>query len=113
MSFSKRYKSKSAEPQRREPRKLGDVLPQLMARRGYNRLIAQENYHEVWESIAGPLYQHSRPGQMRRGVLEIVAANSTILQELTFQKRRLISALSEQLPDQKIRDLRFVVGKID
>ena len=113
MSYSKRFKPNVSQPQRREPRKLGDVLPQLMARRGYNRLIAEENYLDVWEAIAGRLFQFSRPGQLRRGVLEVVAMNSSVVQELNFEKRRLIKELSERLPDQKIRDLRFTVGKID
>lgn len=112
MSRWKRFNSKSSEPRKRDARKMADVLPQLMARRGYNRLLAQEDYVEVWQDIAGPLGQHSRPGQMRRGVLEIVVSNSAIVQELTFQKRRLAKEISERMPDQKIRDLRFIVGSI-
>jgi len=102
----------SKEPRKRDPRKLSDVLPQLMARRGYNRLLTEENYTELWEEIAGHLSKHSRPGQIRRGVLEIVASNSAVVQELTFQKRQLTKAISERMPDQKIRDLRFVVGSV-
>ncbi len=112
MAWSKRYSSKKSEPRKRDARKLAEVLPQLMARRGYNRLLAQEDYSEVWQEIAGQLSQHSRPGQLRRGVLEVIVTNSAVVQELTFQKRRLTKALSERMPDRKIRDLRFVVGSI-
>ncbi len=98
---------------KREPRQLADVLHQLMRRRGYSRLLSQDEYGEVWQQIAGPLAQVSRPGQLRRGVLEVVANSSSVLQELTFQKRHLLRELSGRMPEQKISDLRFVVGVID
>ena len=44
---------------------------------------------------AGPLVaKYTRPGQVRRGTLEVVVANSTLMQELGFQKRDLLDALA-------------------
>ncbi len=83
-----------------------------MARRGYGRLISAENYDQAWQQAAGVLAHASRPGLLQRGVLQIIVNNSTAVQELTFQKRQLLRSLGEQLPDQKIRDLKFVVGTI-
>ena len=48
-----------------------------------------------------------------RGKLEVIVANSTLMQEFTFQKPELLKALARLLPEQGIDDLRFRVGTID
>ena len=55
----------------------------------------------------------NQPGRTRRGVLEITVRNSTIMQELVFQKTELIQTLTDRLPEAKISDLRFRVGVVD
>ncbi len=54
----------------------------------------------------------TRPGRIRRGILEVTAANSMIIQELTYQKQQILTQLQTALPDAKIRDIRFRVGNI-
>jgi predicted nucleic acid-binding Zn ribbon protein len=108
-----RLNSSEDPDRRRGPRKLGEVMPQLMARRGYGRLLSHDEFQEAWQAVSGVLMQQSRPGQLRRGVLEIIVNNSVVMQELTFQKRSLLRQLNERLPHQPIRDLRFTVGLID
>ena len=89
---------------------MADVIPQLMARRGYSRLLSHDDFNDVWMQISGPLSEHSRPGRFRRGVLEVIVGNSAVMQELNFRKRQLLKSLQESLPDQKFSDLRFSVG---
>ena len=50
---------------------------------------------------------------MRRGTLEVIVANSTLVQELGFQKNALLQSLAELLPDEGIENLRFRVGSIE
>jgi predicted nucleic acid-binding Zn ribbon protein len=98
----------------RGTQRIGDVLAQLIARRGYARLNGSAVEAETWQEAVGPPFdEHSRPGHTRRGVLEVTVRNSTILQELVFRKAELIEKLIAQLPDTKISDLRFRVGVID
>ncbi len=88
-----------------------DVLAQLIIRRGYGRELQQEEIEQVWIAIVGPsMASDSRPRQPYRGTVEVVTKNSTVLQELTFQKTLLLKKFQEQLPDKAIRDLRFRVG---
>ena len=89
---------------------MAEVIPQLMARRGYARLLSHDDFSAVWLQISGVLGQHSRPGRLRRGILEIVVGNSAVLQELNFQKRPLLKSIQQNLPDYKITDLRFKIG---
>ncbi|ADB15727.1 protein of unknown function DUF721 [Pirellula staleyi DSM 6068] len=97
----------------RAPKAMGDVMSQLLARRGYARMITATSEQEAWELVAGEkMATVTKLGSCRRGVLEIVVASSMVLQELTFLKADLLSRLQQALPDAKIRDLKFKVGKI-
>ena len=92
---------------------MADILPQLMARSGYSRVLAQDELQEAWQLAAGKLQTQCRAGTIRNGVLEVVARNSAVVQELAFQKRQILKSLSQQLENLKIKDLRFTVGPVD
>lgn len=93
---------------------MADVLSTLMARRGYAQLQSITQCQAAWqESVDQRLAQHTRAGNLRRGILEVFVRNSTVLQELSFQKKQLLKKLAEQPGEQNISDLRFRVGSID
>ena len=95
----------------RPAKKISDVLSQLLAKRGYARVQAAAAFDEAWREAAGERYAaQTRCGHVRRGVLEVFAANSAIVQELTFIKTSLLQKLSSLAPDQEIKDLKFKVG---
>ncbi len=98
---------------RKGPEAIGNILPELMARRGYARVQGAEQYEAAWREAAGEMVaQYSRVGGLKRGKLEVVVANSTLMQELGFQKAELLKTLGRLLPDQGIKDLRFRLGAI-
>ncbi len=98
----------------RGPKQIGSVLAELMARRGYARVQSAATYDAAWKEAAGQLAaDYSRVGSLRRGTLEVIVANSTLVQELTFQKPTLLETLNKRLPDEGIKDLRFRVGVIE
>jgi len=89
-------------------------LPELIARRGYGRVQGAASCKAAWRQAAGEFTaRYTRLGMLRRGVLEITVANSTMVQELTFQKPALLEALATLLPGEGIKDLRFRTGPID
>ena len=89
--------------------KIGNILAELLARRGYAQGLNFEKYAEVWQQVAGPLAEGSRAGIQRGGVLEILVLNSAVVVELQFQKKQLLKKLGQLLPEAKIRDLKFRV----
>ncbi|MGA2033450.1 MAG: DUF721 domain-containing protein [Thermoguttaceae bacterium] len=98
---------------RRGPEPIGNILPELMARRGYAGVQTARAYEAAWREAAGPLLaRYTRVGALRRGALEVTVANSTLVQEIGFQKAQLLHSLSRLLPDQGINDLRFRVGAV-
>ena len=107
----RREKSRAA---RRRPRRVGDVVAQLLARTGYARVQSTSALEEAWREAAGPLLvKNSRLGKLQRGVLRVTVANSTMAQEFSFQKKQILEKLVRLLPDETIRDLRFSTGRIN
>ncbi len=100
----------------RGPDKLGNILADLMVQRGYARRVAASAFWEAWKSATEPrLHQASRPGNVRRGVLEVTVKNSIVMQELTFQKRAILKRMNAEIAgdDKSIRDIRFRIGTVD
>jgi len=96
----------------RRPQRIGDILGELMTVRGYGRIQADAHLSEVWKEAAGTaLAPHTRPGCYRRGVLEVWVGNSTIMQELNFEKQRILAELKSRNPNLRVRDLRFRIGE--
>ena len=92
-------------------KKIGEVVAQLLAKRGYARVQAVAAFDQAWREAVGERFAaQTRCGHVRRGVLEVFAANSAIVQELTFTKTSLLQRLTSLAPDQKIKDLKFKVG---
>lgn len=95
------------------PRAIADIMAQLFARRGYARERATAGYDEAWQAAAGEIIARcTRVGIVRRGSLEVLVANSALMQELTFQKPALLAKLQRLLPDEKLTGLRFKVGPV-
>ena len=97
----------------RKPKTIGNILAQLITARGYGRIQADADFTAAWQIAVGPaLAKYTQPGRLRRGVLEITVANSMTIQELTFQKQQVLTKLQTELPDAKVRDMKFRVGSI-
>jgi predicted nucleic acid-binding Zn ribbon protein len=111
--FAARREREARRSYARRPKKIADVVAQLITQRGYGRIEANEDLAAAWAAAAGePLATYSRPGKLRRGTLEVSVTNSTIMQEFSFQKQRILAELGRKMPGAKIRDLRFRVGTI-
>ncbi|MEO8496384.1 MAG: DUF721 domain-containing protein [Planctomycetota bacterium] len=100
--------------QSRAPVRIADVMSRLLARKGYAQLQQGLQWEAAWsEAVGERLSKNSRVGKTNRGVLEITARNSAVLQELTFQKQKLLKKLQAAAGANHLRDLRFRVGEID
>ncbi len=96
------------------PKPIAAVLAQLLARRGYARELAADQFAAAWRAAAGEQFASvTRPGLVKRGVLEVTVAHSALVQELGYRKAELVARLVELLPEQKLRDLRYRVGPIE
>jgi predicted nucleic acid-binding Zn ribbon protein len=96
---------------KRGPAKMGDVVNDLIARRGYLQSKTAEVLKNTWQQIVGPqLARNTEVGNVRRNVLDVFAKNSVVMQELSFQKVKILKRLQATDCGSKIRDLRFRIG---
>jgi predicted nucleic acid-binding Zn ribbon protein len=96
------------------PKPVRDVLSQLLARRGYAQIQTAATCEAAWRQAVGEkLAGHTRPGNVRRGVLEVLVRNSSVLQELSFIKAKAVKTLNQLVPEQQIKGVRFRVGPLD
>ena len=88
---------------------ISDILSELVSRRGFARLRSQQHVEDAWNKAIGePGSKYTRLGAVRRGVMEILVANSVLLQELAgFHKQPLLRKLQDLLGPSAVRDLRF------
>jgi predicted nucleic acid-binding Zn ribbon protein len=97
------------------PELLGEILSRLFTARGWGRQQDRLRLEQAWAEAAGPdVARQTRLGAIRRGVLEVLVANSVLLQELSaFHKRRLLEGLRGRLAGVTVTDLRFRAGVIE
>jgi hypothetical protein len=96
------------------PRPLADILGELFTVRGYGRLRARQELEDAWRAAVGkPESCQTQLGEVRRGVLNVTVAHSTLLEELAaFRKPALLAALRSAAPSTAIHDIRFRVGVV-
>lgn len=96
------------------PRQMRDVLSQLLAKRGYAQVQQSASCTAAWrEAVGERIAGDTRPGNVRRGVLEVLVRNSAVMHELSFVKSKVLKSLAKLAPDQGIKNLRLRVGTID
>lgn len=96
------------------PKSMGNVLSQLLAKRGYAQVQAAASCEAAWRQAVGEkIAASTRSGNVRRGVLEVVVRNSAVLQELAFVKAGVVKKLAQLIPEHQIRDVRFRIGTIE
>jgi predicted nucleic acid-binding Zn ribbon protein len=112
--FAKRGQTQRRNFHGHQPKRMSDVVAQLVQKRGYAQVRAAQTHHEAWKTAAGPRFAPvTEPGKITRGTLEVTVVSSLVMQELTFEKDRLLAAIQQALPDAKIKQLRFKVGPIN
>ena len=97
----------------RGPQLIGDILAELMAQKGFAGVRSAKARDAAWREAVGELTAGcTEVGTVRRGVLAVTVANSTLVQELMFQKPEIVRTLAQLLPDARIRDVRFRGGPV-
>jgi hypothetical protein len=81
-----------------------------MSRKGYAQAtVNDELQRSVSESVGELLANNIQVGKLNRGVLQLYATDSVAMQELIFQKRKILAGIQTKMPQTKITDLKFKV----
>jgi hypothetical protein len=84
-NLERRAKSYQRWHYAQQPKKVAEVISQVVQRRGYAQVRNLGEWNDAWRAAAGEAFAAvTEVGQLRRGVLEVTAANSLVMQELGF-----------------------------
>lgn len=96
-----------------QPKGIEKLLSQHMAKRGYAATGSNSRIEQAWNETVGPLLaKQTRAVGLRRGTLEVLVANSTMMQEINFQRTQLLKNIQMKLSDARITSLKLRVGKL-
>ena len=88
--------------------KMSSLVSQLMSRRGYAQIAVGEEFQaSIGAAVGQQLIAAISVGNVKQGVLQIYASDSVTLQELNFQKRKILKRIQQDLPQSKVTNLRF------
>ena len=115
--FQQRHAAQQRGFHGRSPKRIGNVIAQLVQRRGYAQVRAAGQREEAWREVLGDLdleswAESTRVAGLKRGTLEIHVASSLLMQELTFCKEQLLASLQAALPEDGIEQIRFRVANL-
>ena len=91
---------------------VGDIIRQVMVRRGLNELTQRQQVWNVWQRLLGPDAPHTRLEGMRNQVATFTVDSSALLSELaSFRKHEILDALHEDIRTFFVRDIRLRLEK--
>lgn len=89
--------------------KIGDVLPQLIARYGIHQMRNVEAMQTAWtEQLEEPFASATKLVGISRGTLQIVVPHVAFIQELSFREKELLQKMRTAFPEEKIKKIRYI-----
>lgn len=97
----------------RKPKKAQLLINNIIARRGIAAEKSNQKLQNVWDSVVGmDVANQTKVASVRRGTLEVIVANSSLMQLLSFSKHEYKEEINQQMQNEEIKDLRFRIGRI-
>jgi hypothetical protein len=96
------------------PTKLSAILEQTLARFGLDRRLDDYRVWQAWDEVVGlTIARNAQPVRLDGSRLVVTVRSSTWLQELSLLQRELILRLNEWMQREVVRELFFVVGRVE
>lgn len=93
---------------------LADILGRVVRRLDLEQPLGSHSVHVVWEGAVGArTAMHSRPVELRGGLLVVEVRSNAWMNELSFHREELCRALNAASEGRfTVRELRFRVGAL-
>ncbi len=100
--------------ERREPARVGEMLPEWLRRAGLTRRVDLARAVEDWPELVGPqIAAVTRADSVTPdGVLRVRVASAAWATELSLMAPRILARLNEGRQG-RIRDIRWIAGPLD
>jgi predicted nucleic acid-binding Zn ribbon protein len=91
------------------PLAIGEVLENVLQRKGIAKKMAQYTVFEEWRNIVGEtIARCAVPQKVQGSTLVVRAKNAAWANELAFMKPQILKKIRESSPDSLIEDIRFI-----
>lgn len=96
-----------------DPPKVGKVLDELAAARGWGHGLAVARIRDVWLQIVGPILEsRCEPGSIdASGVLVVRCDHGATANEVTILEQVIVSKVREHVPSARVTGVTSVVRK--
>lgn len=99
---------------KKETQKLANLLEKLLRERGMDNKILEQKVLVAWKNAVGPpIARNTQPVSLINGQLTVYVANSILINELLFLRRRVIANLNEEVGQPVVKELRLTVKSVD
>ncbi len=87
---------------------VGELMGGALEGLGVGNMVEEKRMIEEWERVVGEkVAGRSRARKIVRGVLFVEVENSVWMQEIRFQKDRIIDRIRGMFPEVKVEDIRL------
>jgi len=98
----------------RKPKRALNLINDLISRRGIAAQKSDAKLQGVWDGVVGmDIANQTRVANLRRGILTVDVANSSLMQMLEFKRQDYLQEINQQLQSTGIKNLRFRIGSIN
>lgn len=91
---------------------VADVLPEVSRHQGWDVKLDMHSFFPKWKNVVDKdVASCSKPLKIVKDTLWLEVENSTWMQQLQFEKLRILEAINATLKLSRIRDIRFVLPR--
>ena len=92
---------------------IGDIVRSVFERIEKEKSFTREDIEERWKEMAGQdAARHTRPASLRKGVLTVFVDSSPWMQQMNYEKRKLLKQLKRAFGKDRISGIHFKIGEI-
>ena len=108
------YNAAQMKPRTQRPDALGDTLANVLKRVDPEQQLPAYRIWTFWSDEVGEaIAERTQPTRFRNGILFVTVATHAWMQELQFMKESIREKLNARLGTPLVRDLFFVVGRVE
>ncbi len=97
-----------------EIEKLGAVLEKSLKRLELSTSLEEYGIWPIWDDTVGPtIARNAQPEKIRHGTLFVKVSSPMWMQQLQYMKELLSDKLNQRLHREVVKNIFFVVGRID
>src|SRR5437870_8140095 len=94
--------------------KLGAVLDKSLNRLELSPRLDEYGVWPIWNDVVGkPIARNAQPEKIRNGTLFVKVTSPVWMQQLQFMKEMIAEKLNQRLKSQIVKNIFFVIGRID